>query len=121
MGNINTFSGYFSGYEANRNHEANANFNNTEVKKSVYYRVLHDSIKYSIKIAARDMINHDQLTIDELNEFLVLIDKYMEQFPKNRTRPIIRKMIVDKLNEKKLNENNEPKLREIAPNPAVEH
>lgn len=67
--------------------------------KSAYYRGLKEAIFTSRKALALDMIHSDKLTMNELYKFLDEIDKYMERFPKNKKRPIIRKMIVDKLNE----------------------
>ena len=67
--------------------------------KSAYFKGLKDAIFSSRKALARDMINSDKLTMDELYKCLDEIDKYMLLTPKNKTRPIIRKMIVDKLNE----------------------
>jgi len=67
--------------------------------KIAYLNALKEAIVTSRKALARDMINSDKLTIDDLYKCLDEIDKYMVRYPKNKTRPIIRKMIVDKLNE----------------------
>ena len=63
----------------------------------IYYRAVVDSINTSRKALARDMLAYNKLNNDELMKCVEMIDILMVRYPKNKTRPIIRKMIMEKI------------------------
>jgi len=65
----------------------------------LYYRALVDSINTSRKTLARDMLAYNRLNNDELMKCVEMIDILMVRYPKNKTRPIIRKMIMAKIDD----------------------
>lgn len=66
---------------------------------ALYRRALTQAIESSLKVSARDMLALGDFTNEELMEYVRLIDRLMVRYPKNKTRPIIRNMIMKKINE----------------------
>lgn len=70
-----------------------------ETETSVIFRMLSNAIVSNRKNMARDAIEYNTLTPEELYTCLNSLDSLQKKYPKNKTRPIIREMIVAKLNE----------------------